>query len=100
MFTLHFHRLVRETLDWTEAPGTTYVNAHMGIIHKRKKQLVEKNNRLLSDFEELRLYISDTYPAYFGVTLHIGEKALKNRHLIANHPVLARGWPVQQEPLA
>jgi len=43
---------------------------------------------MLKDREELRLYISTTYSAYFGVVLRIGEATMKNRHLIANHPVL------------
>jgi hypothetical protein len=100
MFTLHFHRLVCEILDWTEAPGSTYVNLHMGILSKRKMQTTEKNNRLLGDFEELRLYITDTYPAYFGVILRVGENALKNRHLITNHQVWTLDTHFQRVPLA
>ena len=94
MFVMHFHRLVRETLDWTEAPGTTYVNKHMSILRKREMQTADYGELGL-DNETLRLYISNTYPAYFGLILRIGEYAVKNRHLVTNHPVLHRGRPYQ-----
>jgi hypothetical protein len=94
MFVLRFHRLVRETLDWTEAPGTTYVNTHMSILRKREMQTAEYGE-WGRDCEELRLYIANTYPAYFGMILRIGEATMKNRHLVANHPVLHRGKPVE-----
>ncbi len=70
--------LVRETLDWTGAPGTTYVNVHMSILGKRNMQTVEYRE-WGQEYEELRLYISGTYPADFGVILRIGEATMKNR---------------------
>lgn len=94
MFVLRFHRLVRETLDWTEAPGTTYANTHMSILRKREMQTADYGE-WGQDNEMLRLYISNTYPAYFGLILRIGEYAVKNRHLVANHPLLHRGMPSQ-----
>jgi acetoin utilization deacetylase AcuC-like enzyme len=87
MFVLRFHRMVRETLDWTEAPGMTFVNTHQSVLSKRKKQSLEQY-MCGQDCEECRLYIQDTYPRYFGVTLRIGEAVVKNRHLVANHPPL------------
>jgi hypothetical protein len=88
MFDLRFHKYVRETLDWDEAPGTIFLNSHMGLMEKRKAQSMHGNAAMLKDREELRLYISTTYSIYFGVVLRIGEATLKNRHLIANHPAL------------
>jgi hypothetical protein len=89
MFDLRFHKYVRETLDWDEAPGTIFLNSHMGVLEKRKAHGMQGNARLLKDREDLRLYISTTYSAYFGVDLRIGEATMRNRHLIANHPVLS-----------
>jgi hypothetical protein len=89
MFDLRFHKYVRETLDWDEAPGTIFLNSHMGVLEKRKAHSMQGNAHLLKDREDLRLYISTTYSAYFGVDLRIGEATMKNRHLIANHPVLS-----------
>lgn len=88
MFDLRFHKYVRETLDWDEAPGTIFLNKHMGVIEKRKVKSLHGNTCMLNDHEELRLYITKTYSSYFGVILRIGEATMKNRHLIANHPVL------------
>ena len=95
MFVLRFHVLVRETLDWTEAPGTTYVNTHVGILRKREMQMAEYGLIGRDIYEELRLYIQNTYPAYFGLILRIGEATMKNRHLVANHSVLHHGMPVE-----
>ena len=88
MFDLRFHKYVRETLDWDEAPGTIFLNTHMSVMEKRKAHSRQGNAGMLKDHEELRLYISTTYSAYFGVVLRIGEATMSNRHLIANHPVL------------
>jgi hypothetical protein len=96
MFVLHFHKLVHETLDWTEAPGTIFVNKHMSILHKKKTQTVEHGD-WCHDYEVLRLHIADTYPAYFGVILRVGGATMKNRHLITNHPVLKCGSPATLE---
>jgi hypothetical protein len=76
MFVLRFHRLVRETLNWTEAPSTSYVNTQMSILRKRDTQIVEYSE-WGHDNEELHLYISNNYPAYFGVVLRIGEATMK-----------------------
>ena len=84
MFVLRFHRLVRETLDWTEAPGTTYANTHMSILRKREMKTADYGEWGQHN-ETLRLYIITTYPDYFGLILGIGEYAVKNRHLITNH---------------
>jgi hypothetical protein len=93
MFVLQFYKLVRQTMDWTDdAPSTVFLNKHMGVIEKRKMQPVE-NIRLSDSFEELRIYISRTYPRYFGTQLKIGKATVRNRHLISNHPLMRCGRP-------
>jgi len=89
MFDLRFHKHVRETLDWDEAPGSTFLNTHMSVLEKRKAQSMQGNAHLLKERKDLRLYILTTYSAYFGLDMRIGEATAKNRHLIANHPVLS-----------
>jgi len=92
MFDLKFFEMVRRlTMEWTEAPQLEVLNEHESYLARNK--LTARNVKLASGHDylintlpcerELHNYLHDTYPAYFGLSVHSG-KAHRHNHAITN----------------
>ena len=92
MFALKFYEMVRRlTMEWTEAPQLEVLNEHESYLARNK--LTARNAKLSSGHDrlinaptcerDLHNYLHDTYPAYFGLSVHIG-KAHRHNHAIVN----------------
>ena len=94
MFDLKFFEMVRRlTMEWTEAPQLEVLNEHESYLVARNK-LTARNAKLSSGHDrlinastrcerDLHNYLHDNYPAYFGLSVHIG-KAHRHNHAIVN----------------
>ena len=92
MFDLKFFEMVRRlTMEWTEAPQLEVLNEHESWLARNK--LTARNAKLSSAHDslinaptyeqDLHQYLHDNYPAYFGLSVHIG-KAHRHNHAIVN----------------
>ena len=87
MFDLQFFRIIRKILNWTEAPGSQYANEHESHLNKRNKtsfleSCVHDTLMMSLECQLLHVYVREKYPAYFGLTLHVGRAALHQHHQV------------------
>jgi hypothetical protein len=69
MFDLKFYKLVQSTVSWAEAPPTEFANFHRMYCAKKDHP---KTDAQEEPMDPALLYISMTYPPYFGFDLKRG----------------------------
>jgi len=93
MFDLKFFETVRRlTMEWTEAPQLEVLNEHESYLLATRNKLTARNAKLSSGHDrlinaptceqDLHQYLHDTYPAYFGLFVHIGKAGTHWNHTI------------------
>jgi hypothetical protein len=75
MFDLEFFKSVANVMEWTEnAPSSKFLTVHQSVMEARNYPDGNVNH----DTMELRAYITEHYPKYFGTRTSVGEKTTKN----------------------
>ena len=82
MFDLTFFNVVRKVLDWTEAPVNHYINEHQRYVEKSTNvplfaRRMQEFDMMSRDVRMLHVYVSVTYPSYFGVVLRSSGAAVQ-----------------------
>lgn len=89
MFQLEFFEMVQRVMDWTRGRECTFLNPHQARALKNQPLDYQRPadgwrdngiDRALHD------YLRDTYPAYFGLSMRLGDSAyMCNQVLLLSH---------------
>ena len=75
MFDLEFHKSVANVMEWTkDAPSSKFLTVHQSVMEARNNPAGNVNHENM----ELRVYITEHYPNYFGTRISVGEKTTRN----------------------
>ena len=84
MFDLEFFKIVKKILGWSEAPESHYANEHERHMMMREPAhahgCLNQTLTLPGHIQVLSMYVSRTYPAYFGFELNIGKAFFLRYH--------------------
>lgn len=87
MFDLRFISVVKKVLAWTEpAPPCRFANAHESSLQQKRMryQLEEVTGTMSINEMTLHVYVSNTYPVYFGLHgCRAGQGFERNYHSLS-----------------
>ena len=74
---MHVVNIICKIMDWQEAPRTIFCNPHQDVVNRKRIKVSDFLTGYIGNMSDhdfrLHMYISKSYPSYFGVSLRVGR---------------------------